>query len=107
MEIKKHEKLLFLLLLNKMKAWNNSIELIRVLEFKFGIFYFNDLVNSILHEEFITREYEGQVGSYFLTQKGIDVLNKDYLGIQRLLLTQYPDQNDFLNSIFARENLNK
>jgi hypothetical protein len=99
------EKLLALLIINKVEKSRNSYELCKVLAWKFNIIEFVDTINFLVSNEFIDRVEKDGFSFYNMTSKGIDYLKEREKWLYEEVLKRFPDQTRFINLIWENEDV--
>lgn len=99
-------KLLMLVIIRNSPKFRNSYDLTKVLARKFGIIEIVDLRQSLEMENFINTELREGIHHYTITEKGEEILVKNYSELHLEAINKYPGQSIFVNSIFQPSDTN-
>jgi len=98
-------KLLTLLIINKVQSFRNSYDLTKVLAWKFGIIEFVDLIDSLLQSELIAKVVINGLSHYNMTLKGVDYLKANEETLRLEIYKLYPLQIEFIDSLWQRDDV--
>jgi DNA-binding PadR family transcriptional regulator len=96
------EKSLTLLIIKNVPKFRNSYDLTKVLAWKFGIIEFVDLTQSLEKDNLISGNLKEGIRHYNITEKGENYLKENYSILHSETMNKYPEQSEFINTIFKQ-----
>src|SRR2546430_1747585 len=90
-----------LVLIHKGKPLNNSYKLVRVLERKFRIRHFSEMLRQMESHQYVHFELVGGVHYYHLTKTGEEIIEKEHDRAYSKLLELFPGESEYISAVFG------
>jgi DNA-binding PadR family transcriptional regulator len=88
------------LILLKVKSFQDSYSLTKVLAWKFGIINVSEITEKLKEEKLIISTIEKGISKYEITNKGLRYIEANKDEGKQLLLEQYKSEQSFVESLF-------
>lgn len=90
------ENILALMVIKKGGSFSNSYWLCKFLSRMFDVFNCDEIIKNLIEYKYVTYVVSDGVEIFQLSEKGMDIMDRNYERILNILFEKFPEQNDII-----------